>query len=59
MPLAEFIEETIRALGTDADEILVERAKPFRSNPGPNESALVTQFNDMMIAARPQGLFED
>jgi uncharacterized oxidoreductase len=59
MPLAEFIEETIRALGTDADEILVEQAKPFRSNPGPNESALVTQFNDMMIAARPQGLFED
>jgi uncharacterized oxidoreductase len=59
MPLTEFIEETIKALGTDAEEILVERAKPFRSNPGPNESALVTQFNDMMIAARPQGLIED
>jgi uncharacterized oxidoreductase len=54
MPLKEFIEETITVLGTDADEILVEQAKPFRNNPGPNESALVTQFNDMMIAAKPQ-----
>ena len=54
MPLKEFIEETITVLGTDADEILVEQAKPFRNNPGPNESALMTQFNDMMIAAKPQ-----
>jgi len=51
MPLKEFIEETIKVLGTDAEEILVENAKPFRNNPGPNESALVTQFNDMMIGA--------
>jgi uncharacterized oxidoreductase len=54
MPLKEFIEETIKALGTDAEEILVEQAKPFRNNPGPNESALVTQFNDMMTTAKPQ-----
>jgi uncharacterized oxidoreductase len=54
MPLKEFIEETITVLGTDADEILVEKAKPFRNNPGPNESALVTQFNDLMIGAKPQ-----
>ena len=53
MPLKEFIEETITVLGTDAQEILVEQAKPFRNNPGPNESALVTQFNDMMIAPKP------
>ncbi len=38
MPLKEFIEETINVLGTDAEEILVEEAKPFRNNPGPNES---------------------
>src|SRR5258706_5830227 len=38
MPLKEFIEETIKALGTDAEEILVEQAKPFRNNPGPNET---------------------
>jgi uncharacterized oxidoreductase len=46
MPLAEFIEETMRVLGTDADEVLVERAKPLRNNAGPHEAALVTQFND-------------
>ena len=51
MPLKEFIEETMKVLGTDAEEILVEQAKPFRNNPGPNENALVTQFNDSMIAA--------
>ena len=50
MPLKKFIEETIAVLGTDAEEILVEQAKPFRNNPGPNESALVTQFNDTMIS---------
>ncbi len=54
MPLKEFIEETMKVLGTDAKEILVEQAKPFRNNPGPNESALVTQFNDTMIAALRQ-----
>ena len=54
MPLKEFIEGTIKVLGTDAEEILVEQAKPFRNNPGPNESALVTQFNDMMITASAQ-----
>jgi uncharacterized oxidoreductase len=49
MPLAEFMKETIDVLGTDAQEILVERAKPLRNNPGPNEGALVTQFNDSML----------
>lgn len=48
MPLVEFIEETMRVLGTDADEVLVERAKPLRNNVGPHETAFVTQFNDMM-----------
>jgi len=51
MPLKAFIEETIKVLGTDSEEVLVERAKPFRNNPGPNESALVTEFNDSMISA--------
>src|ERR1700726_1529671 len=54
MPLKDFIEETMKLLGTDAKEIVVERAKPFRNNPGPNESALVTEFNDSMIGASPQ-----
>jgi uncharacterized oxidoreductase len=54
MPLKDFIEETLKILGTDAEEILVEQAKPFRNNHGPNESALVTQFNDSMIGTPPQ-----
>ncbi len=48
MPLAQFIAETIEVLGTDAEEVLVEGAKMLRNNPGPNEAAFVTQFNDMM-----------
>lgn len=48
MPLAEFIEETMQVLGTDAEEVLVERAKPLRNNAGPGEAAFVNQFNDMM-----------
>jgi uncharacterized oxidoreductase len=51
MPLAEFIQETIGVLGTDAHEVLVERAKPLRNNPGPNEGAFVTEFNDLMAQA--------
>jgi uncharacterized oxidoreductase len=48
MPLAEFVSETIKVLGTGAQEVLVERAKPLRNSAGPNEGAFVTQFNDMM-----------
>ena len=51
MPLAQFIDETIKVLGTDAEEVLVEGAKMLRNNPGPGEAALVTQFNDMMAQA--------
>ena len=46
IPLAEFIEETMRVLETDADEVLVERAKQLRNSAGPHEAAVVTQFND-------------
>jgi uncharacterized oxidoreductase len=54
MPLKDFIEETMKLLATDAKEIVVQQAQPFRNNPGPNESALVTQFNDEMIATTPR-----
>jgi uncharacterized oxidoreductase len=50
MPLAEFIEETMAALATDADEILVERARPLRAAPGPDEAAFVHGFNDSFAA---------
>jgi uncharacterized oxidoreductase len=46
MPLDQFITETMAAFGTDADEILDEGAKAFRSNAGPNEHALVNNFNE-------------
>jgi uncharacterized oxidoreductase len=46
MPLSDFIEETMTVLGTGAEEVLVERAKPLRNATGPNEAAFVTQFND-------------
>ena len=52
MPLAEFIEETMQVLGTDADEVLVERAKPLRNNAGPHEAAFVTHFNDGIASLR-------
>src|SRR6267142_3483261 len=48
MPLDQFISETLDGLGTDAEEILVEAAKPLRANPGPSEHALVNGFNQQM-----------
>jgi len=48
MPLKDFIEETIAVLGTDADEVLVERVGMLRNNPGPNEWEFVDKFNSMM-----------
>ena len=48
MPLADFITETIKLLGTDAEEVLVERVKPLRNNAGPAEATFVNQFNDAM-----------
>ena len=57
MPFKEFIEETIKVLGTDAEEVLLERAKQMRSSVGPDEGAFVTQFNDMML--QPPGIAEN
>lgn len=51
MPLAPFIEQTMHELGTDAEEALVDVARPLRNNAGPNEAAFVTQFNDMFAGA--------
>ncbi|MGF6240829.1 putative oxidoreductase [Paraburkholderia sp. GAS38] len=49
MPLDAFIDETIAALGTDANEVLVENARLFRGNPGPGEHDLVNGFNAQMV----------
>jgi uncharacterized oxidoreductase len=50
VPKKQFIEETIAVLRTDADEILVDAAKPLRANAGPNEHGLVNGFNAQMMA---------
>jgi hypothetical protein len=34
----------------DANEIVIEAAKPMRNNPGPDEHSLVNEFNAHMLA---------
>lgn len=48
MPLDEFIAETMRKFAAGADEILVERVRMLRENPGPDEWAFVEKFNAML-----------
>ncbi len=50
MPLDQFIAETMAILGTDADEIVVDGAKPFRANVGPEEHDFVNGFNVQALA---------
>ena len=49
MPLQEFIDETIQVLGTEVDEVLVERAKQLRNNADPNEHPYVVEFNNWLL----------
>jgi uncharacterized oxidoreductase len=53
MPLDEFLQETMEALGTDADEIMVARARFLRDQAGPNESAFVNTFNEQLEVQPP------
>jgi uncharacterized oxidoreductase len=48
MPLAQFIEETMHILGSDAEEIVVEKGKSLRDSTGPESAPFVKLFNDMM-----------
>ncbi|MGT2477487.1 hypothetical protein [Paraburkholderia terrae] len=50
MPLAPYIEQTIRELSAGNVEALVEVARPMRDTVGPDEAAFVTQFNDRFEA---------
>jgi uncharacterized oxidoreductase len=50
MPLDQFIAEAMAILGTDANEIVVDAAKQFRSNVGPEEHGLVNGFNEQALA---------
>lgn len=49
MPLDAFIEQTMAALATDADEALVEGVKALRDNPGSGEHAVVNGFNQSLV----------
>jgi uncharacterized oxidoreductase len=50
MPINQFIAEAIKVLGTDANEIVIEAAKPMRNNAGPGEQSFVNDFNAYMLA---------
>ncbi|WP_329740392.1 SDR family oxidoreductase [Dyella sp. A6] len=51
MPLDRFVEGTMAALESDAEEVLVEEARIYRNNPGPKEHAFVTELNTAMTEA--------
>jgi uncharacterized oxidoreductase len=44
--LAEFIDETMKVLGSDAGEVLVERAKILRKPGRSCRGSFIKQFND-------------
>jgi uncharacterized oxidoreductase len=48
MPLKDFIDETMKVLATDAEEVSVERVAFLRNEAGPKDSAFTATFNDMM-----------
>jgi uncharacterized oxidoreductase len=50
MPLDEFLEGTMDALATDANEIMVPRARFLREQSGPCEAVFVTSFNEQLEA---------
>jgi uncharacterized oxidoreductase len=49
MPLDAFIAELMDKLPASTTEVLVDAAKPFRENAGPNEHAFIGQFNQLVI----------
>jgi uncharacterized oxidoreductase len=49
MPLNQFIAEAIKVLGAEANEIVIEAAKPMRNNAGPGEQSFVDDFNAHML----------
>ncbi|WP_321490192.1 SDR family NAD(P)-dependent oxidoreductase [uncultured Hyphomonas sp.] len=49
MDLEDFIQETMRKLSGDDEEIIVDAILEVRANPGANEHAMVNAFNADMI----------
>ncbi|MGP4669526.1 SDR family oxidoreductase [Agrobacterium pusense] len=50
MPLDKFIEQTMKGLGTESEEIYVEEIKAIRDNPGSGEHALFNAFNESLAS---------
>jgi uncharacterized oxidoreductase len=50
MPLKDFIDETIAVLGTDADEVLVERVAQLRAGAGVHDYQATVQLNNFFAA---------
>lgn len=48
MPLDEFIAETMQKFPSATGEVLVDRVRMLRDNPGPNEWAFVEKFNNSL-----------
>jgi uncharacterized oxidoreductase len=48
MPLDAFLAETMQKFAGAKDEVLVDRVRMLRDNPGPDEWAFVEKFNDML-----------
>jgi uncharacterized oxidoreductase len=55
MPLDDFIEGVMAQFASGVDEILVGQAPQMRANPGPNEHAWVTEFNDLVASGPALG----
>jgi uncharacterized oxidoreductase len=49
MPLDDYIEDTMRQLGTDEQEIIVDGIRALRDNPGTGEYTLIAGFNQMLV----------
>ncbi len=48
MPLDAFLKETMEKFAHAKDEVLVDRVRMLRDNPGPDEWTFVEKFNDML-----------
>lgn len=49
MPLDQFLKETLAKLESATTEVLVDAVVPLRANVGPNEHALIEQFNQSLV----------
>jgi uncharacterized oxidoreductase len=48
MPLDDYVNDTMRQLGTDEQEIIVDAIRDLRDNPGTGEYKLIAEFNEYL-----------